>query len=186
MFGWFRPRCPVDPPDKVWIERRMTWLAHVLGIERCRAAQVVLPTPDFFPDTYHGEEVDVRPMLDRVCRFMGVDAARFDLDFFDTWHLPDADALGVYVGGEREKIFIRRSHPEDPIALAATLAHEVGHAILLGEKYIDDNVIDHEFVTDLLTVYCGMGVFTANSVMRESHSRDNTWYRWEIGKQGYL
>jgi hypothetical protein len=83
MFGWSRPRCPLDPPDKAWIERRMTWLAHALGVERCRSAPVALPTPEFFPDPYDGEEADVRPLLERVCGYMGVDPGRFDLQFFD-------------------------------------------------------------------------------------------------------
>src|SRR5262245_54824118 len=100
MFGWSRTRCPVDPPDKVWIELRMTWLAHVLGIERSRDAQVVLPTPEFFPDPYDGEEENVRPLLDRVCGYMGVDPSRFDLAFFDERPEFEQAPLGVYVGGK--------------------------------------------------------------------------------------
>jgi hypothetical protein len=45
----FRPRCPVDPPDKVWIERRTTWLAQVSGLERCRNVQVVLSRKGKWP-----------------------------------------------------------------------------------------------------------------------------------------
>src|SRR5437588_162542 len=186
MFGWFRPRCPVDPPDKVWIERRMTWLARVLGIERCLDAQVVLPTPKFFPDPYDGEEADVRPLLDRVCCYMGVDPGRFDLHFFDKRLDDDRDPLGFYVGGERERIEINRSELADPMSLVGTLAHEVAHAILLGEHHIDPEVADHEYVTDLLTVFLGLGAFTANSVMRESHSLVGQWYMWRISAKGYL
>jgi HEAT repeat protein len=186
MFGWFRPRCPVDPPDKVWIERRMTWLVHVLGLERCRDAQVVLPTPEFFPDPYNGEEDDVRPLLNRACGYMGVDPARFDLGFFDERPDDDRDALGVYLGGKRERIEINRSELADPMSLVGTLAHEIAHAILLGERFIDQEVADHEYVTDLLTVFLGLGAFTANSVMRESYSRDTQWYTWRIGARGYL
>jgi HEAT repeat protein len=186
MFDWFRPRCPVDPPDKVWIEQRMTWLAHVLGLERCRDAQVVLPTPEFFPDPYNGEEDDVRPLLNRVCGYMGVDPARFDLGFFDERPDDDRDALGVYLGGKRERIEINRSELADPMSLVGTLAHELAHAILLGERLIDQEVADHEYVTDLLTVFLGLGAFTANSVMRESYSRDTQWYTWRIGARGYL
>jgi len=60
------------------------------------------------------------------------------------------------------------------------------HAILLGERLIDQEVADHEYVTDLLTVFLGLGAFTANSVMRESYSRDTQWYTWRIGARGYL
>jgi HEAT repeat protein len=186
MFGWFRPRCPVEPPDKVWIERRMTWLAHVLGLERCRDAQVVLPTREFFPDPYDGEEADVRPLLERVCGYMGIDPGRFDLAFFDKRPDDDRDPLGLYFRGKPERIEINRSELADPMSLVGTLAHELAHAILLGEGYIADEVPDHELVTDLLTVFLGLGVFAANSVMRESHSRYSQWYVWQIGARGYL
>src|SRR5262245_39525918 len=186
MFDWFRPRCPVDPPDKVWIERRMTWLAHVLGIRRCRDAQVELPTPHYFPDPYGGKEADVRPLLDRVCGYMGVDSGRIDLQFFDECFVDGRSALGFYESRNRERIEINRSELADPISLVGTLAHEVAHAILLGEHHIDWEVADHEYVTDLLTVFLGLGVFTANSVMRESYIRGGGWYSWEIGARGYL
>jgi HEAT repeat protein len=186
MFGWFRPRCPVDPPDKVWIERRMTWLAHVLGLERCRDSQVVLLTTEFFPDPYNGEESEVRPLLNRVCGYMGVDPGRFDLGFFDENPDDDRDALGVYLGGKRERIEINRSELADPMSLVGTIAHELAHAILLGEGHIARDVPDQEYVTDLLTVFLGLGAFTANSVMRESYIRTNQWYSWQIGARGYL
>jgi HEAT repeat protein len=186
MFGWFRPHCPVNPPDKVWIERRMTWLAHVLGLERCRDAQVVLPTAEFFPDPYDGEEADVRPLLERVCGYMGIDPGRFDLDFYDERPDDDRDPLGVYIGGKRERIEINRSELADPMSLVGTLAHELAHAILLGEGYIANDVPDHEYVTDLLTVFLGLGVFAANSVIRESYSRYSQLYVWQIGARGYL
>jgi HEAT repeat protein len=186
MFNWFSPRCPVDPPDKVWIERRMTWLTHVLGIDRCRDASVVLPIPQFFPGPYAGEEADAGPLFDRTCEYMGVDSGRFDLYFFDEEIVDGRNALGLYHGGERERIGINRSELSDPVSLVGTLAHEVAHAILLGEGHIDREVDDHEYVTDLLTVFLGLGVFTANSVMRESYTRGGGWYTWLIGSRGYL
>jgi HEAT repeat protein len=72
------------------------------------------------------------------------------------------------------------------MSLVGTLAHELAHAILLGEGYLANEVPDHEYVTDLLTVFLGLGVFAANSVMRESYSRDSQWYVWQIGARGYL
>src|SRR5262249_24064905 len=127
MLSWFRPRCPVELPDKVWIERRMTWLAHMLGLERSRTAQVVLPTRESFPDPYDGEEADVRPLVDRVCGYMGIDPGRFDLGFFDEGPDDNPDALGFYVSGQRERIEIHRLELADPMSLVGTLAHELAH-----------------------------------------------------------
>jgi hypothetical protein len=52
MFGWFRPRCPVDTWEKAWTEQRMVWLAQRLGLEKLQPAQVVTPIPEFFPGEY--------------------------------------------------------------------------------------------------------------------------------------
>jgi hypothetical protein len=119
MFDWFfRPSCPVEPDSKAWIEERMTWLTEEFGVARLRGVKVVLPTPDFFPDAYHGTEDDVAALLKRVCGYMRIE----------------------------------RKQP----------------------------------LTDLLTVFLGMGIFTANATIR-----DRTWTYgqmtgWSIGRQGYM
>jgi hypothetical protein len=41
-------------------------------------------------------------------------------------------------------------------------------------------------VTDLATVFLGMGVFTANATIRESYWTDGHFSGWSIGRQGYM
>jgi hypothetical protein len=90
----------VETSEKEWIDNRFRWLSDEFGTHRPKAALVILPTPDFFPDPCH-----------------------------------------------------------EP---------------------------DHELATDLLTVYLGLGIITANATIRESNWRGGGWAGWRVGRQGYL
>src|SRR5687768_2276943 len=79
---WFRPRCPVSLDEKTWIESRFCWLAQEFGCERIRATPVILPTPEFLPESYEGTEEDAARLLRRVCRYMEVDPHRIRLSFY--------------------------------------------------------------------------------------------------------
>jgi HEAT repeat protein len=187
MFGWLRPKSPLDPPEKLWIEQRMSWLANTFGVRRLREATVVLPTPEFFPDPYRGADADVRALFGRVCGYMGIDPGRADLGFFEEEDQGIRNAAGVYVPGKKEQILVNRAQLADPMALVATLTHELSHLLLLGDGRLAEGEPDMEYVTDLLTVFLGMGTFGANSAIRESYKRfAATMYVWSIGTQGYL
>jgi hypothetical protein len=200
MFGWFRsrpPQPPLSPPEKLWVEQQMSWLTQTFGLDYLREVEVVLPTPEFFPEPFTGAEEEVRPLLELVCDYMDVDADRLDLDFFDkgggraecSSHQGvdlSSDALGYYVREERETILLERSLLGDFVALIATIAHEVAHVPLLGDGLLSEDDPNHEYLTDLLTVFLGLGVFSANSVIRETMTREGAYSSWWIGKHGYL
>ncbi len=66
----FTTKCPVSPEEKAWIDESMRWLIKEFGADRLRDAPVILPTEEFFPDPYSGDEEDVRLLVDRVCSYM--------------------------------------------------------------------------------------------------------------------
>jgi hypothetical protein len=68
------------------------------------------------------------------------------------------------------------------MCLVATVAHELGHVRLLGEGRVHGGYEDHEPMTDLLTVFFGLGVFTANSAFRIDASSQG----WRAQTRGYL
>jgi hypothetical protein len=72
------------------------------------------------------------------------------------------------------------------MALVAVIAHELGHEILLGQKRISIDEPDHEPLTDLLTVFFGLGIFTANSTIQDRGWHSGGWSGWETSKMGYL
>jgi hypothetical protein len=193
MFGWFRskPECPVDPAMREWIDTRWAWLEVQFGPERLRTARVVLPRPEFFPDPFRGTEEDARRMVDRVCEYMDIDPATVELSLYqDRNPVNDGKWRGTaglyHPEGDKFRIWVEVANLNDPLAMVATIAHELGHVHLLGHGRISDQAEDHEPVTDLLTVYFGMGVFTANSVIREHYWDLGQVSGWSMGRRGYL
>jgi len=71
-------------------------------------------------------------------------------------------AVGTFTSADRFIIRVERAKLREPMALVGTLAHELSHARLLGEKRIDRDCFDHELATDLNVVFHGMGIFIAN------------------------
>jgi len=194
MFGWIRskPQCPIDAAKREWLDERWNWLEDEFGIERLRETRVILPRPEFFPDPYAGTEQDVRLMLERVCDYMDLDSSTIELSFYqerrpileEGWR--DGTAGLYHRDGDRFRIWVEWSNLRDPLGLVGTLAHELGHVHLLGHGRISEESEDHEPLTDLLTVFLGLGVFTANSVIHESHWKTGQLSGWSVGRRGYL
>ena len=194
MFGWLRLKseCPIDPTSRDWIDRRWKWLENEFGLDRLRCAPVVVPRPQYFPDRYRGTEEDAQRMLGRVCAYMGIDAATIDLILYEDstpsyeGHWRESTA-GLYQSHEgRFRIWIEVSNLDDPLAMVATMSHELGHVHLLGHGRVSEDADDQEPLTDLLTVFLGLGVMTANSVIREHNWHEGNSSGWKMGRQGYL
>ena len=68
MWGLFQSKasCPVSQDERAWVEGRFSWLSREFGMERLTSLPVILPTPEFFPDPYHGKPEDVVPLFGRV------------------------------------------------------------------------------------------------------------------------
>lgn len=134
----------------------------------------------------------VQRMLERVCGDMGIAPETVELAFYVDDRPTFAEGLSQGTAGTYHEedgkyyVSIEVGTPKDPLALVATLAHELGHVLLLGHGRISPDIPDHEPLTDLLTVYCGFGVFTANSVIHETHEYDAHFSRWSLGRRGYL
>ena len=184
MFGLFAPKCPLDTQDKTWIEGRMVWLADRFGVDRMRNATVVLPTPEFFPDPYTPDEAGFRHTLRRVCGYMGMDPNSLRCALADDEQMPGA--AGLYERREKSVIYVARGQLDDPAALIATLAHELAHELLLKGGHLTADEPDHEYVTDLLPVFLGVGVFRANATVREKVWRDPHGTYSQVSRQGYL
>jgi hypothetical protein len=132
------------------------------------------------------------PLFGRVCGYLGLESARFELRLYSEADRPGLvdgsgrgyvqGTAGLYQGGERPVVWVEYSRLSDPPALVATLIHEACHDLLLGEGRLRGDEPDHELVTDLLTVYMGLGVITANATIRESNWRGCGSEGWRIGR----
>ena len=199
MLG-FQPKLPVSVEQSGWVDGGFERLAQILGRERMLNAQVVLPNVECFPDPYNGTEMSLDLLFRRVCNYMLFDPNRVELEVradqiaslrnkTPFWQGKSSQPAGLYSSSpdkSRFVIAIGDSLLKDPLAVVATLAHELAHAILLGGKLIDPSMEDMEPFTDLSTVYLGFGVFSANAAIRFEQHQDYGAQGWSVQRLGYL
>ncbi|MGD0735052.1 MAG: hypothetical protein ABR976_07885 [Terracidiphilus sp.] len=199
MFG-FRPRLPVTEDERLWVDEGFRRLSRMLGWSRMLNATVVIPSDEHFPDPYTPTEAGLEALFNRVCAFMRVPRNNVELSI-----IPDSGELaellpaftyknegpaGLHFGSqtedERPLIAVRRSLLKDPLVAVATLAHELGHVVLLGGHHLQRDEEDMEPMTDLVTVYLGLGIFTANAARRFHQFQDDRRQGWSMNRLGYL
>jgi hypothetical protein len=199
MFGLLKPKLPLQPGKREWVDAAFVRLAKLLGAEHVHTAKVYLPTQQDFPDPYDGTESAVRPMLTRIATAMGVDGDEIDIEVFDEgdrqtsrlipfYRGQSSGAAGLYFHDEttRARIAVNSSQLQDPMSLVAVIAHEVGHIILLRPGLVNREEEDMEPLNDLLTIFLGFGVFTANAAFRFSQFTSNYSQGWSSRRIGYL
>jgi hypothetical protein len=200
MFG-LTPKLPVSDEDRRWVDDGFNRLSRMLGHHRMLQASVILPDAEHFPDPYDKSEAAAEKMLCRICGYMKVDRSQLDLEVFTDetkelskvlpyWQGSHNGCAGLYVHPEDEDkrmvVALRHSQLDDPMALVATLAHELGHVILLGGGLMEHSVKDMEPLTDLLTVFLGFGIFNANSAARFLQWQNERKQGWSMKRLGYL
>ena len=195
---WFTPKCPVEAEEKTWIEESMLWLIEEFGADKLSSVPVVLPTDEFFPEPFSEDEDDVQALVDRVCGYMGVNPDLVVLELFTDQNrklqrsLPSYESSYDGAAGHYHKrggkfiVSLESSQVRDPMCLVATVAHELGHVRLLGEDRVDSSCEYHELLTDLLTVFLGMGVFTANTVFSFRQWTGAFSQGWQTERRGYM
>jgi hypothetical protein len=167
---------------------------------------VILPTSEYFPPPFSGSDDEARAVVRSVARYMGVQTD-VDVQFSDerdnaedimrlfpggTGTFRSSGAAGLYARGDvdgPQVITIDRSTVSDPARLLAVIAHELGHVRLFGERRISADRQDHEPLTDLATVYLGMGIFTANAAFdfgRMPGYTINPVGGWQSRRLGYM
>lgn len=203
MLG-FSPKLPVGEEERLWLDSGFVRLEAMLGRKRLLEAEVILPDAAHFPDAFDESEASVEALVHRICEYMQIDKTRIKLEIFpdeaeelrenSLWSIASNRPAGIYFGHEsvmeedgKVVIALKSSVLKDPMVLVATVAHELGHLILLGDGHLDDSTPDHEPMTDLLTVFLGLGIFTANSAARfQQHDHGGGWHSWSMRRLGYL
>ena len=197
MFGLSKPRLPITEEQRLWVDKSFLRLAAMLGKDRMMEAPVFLPIPEHFPDPWEESEVGLGRMFERVAYLMEVDITGVDIELFDNEHevtqnlVPFSSGKGSGAGGlyqsrDRVRIGVSAAQLKNPLALVATLAHELGHVILLRPGLVSHEESDMEPLNDLLTVFLGFGVFNANSAFQFEQYTTNGSQGWSHRRLGYL
>jgi hypothetical protein len=134
------PRCHVTPEQKQWVEERLLRLGAQFGPAPVRRPPLD-PTSELLPRKWDGSCEAGADLCQRLCRFMAVDPARLQWQFYsqnETHDLRSACAGETHRTGpaglflhpkdtNRLIIALEESGLSEPAKLTATICHELGH-----------------------------------------------------------
>jgi hypothetical protein len=195
----FRARAVVTPEQAQWLEGSFDFLSSLFGEDWVVKAPLVLPNEQFFPQKYESTEEWGRYAFDRVRELMRVPETGLFLEF-----TPDpldelreagvplaarsSGVAGTHRGLQAEDgttgahITIKRSLLKEPDIMVAVMSHELAHVLLLGGGKITRDHEKMEPLTDLMTVFSGFGILTANAAFIHSSNTRG----WHVSRHGYL
>lgn len=140
----------------------------------------------------------MQSLMETVADYMGVASAKLELGFYRE----DQPVLQDVVGGSaslqrsadelRHRVWLDEAVLHDPLQVVASLAREVANVILVGTDLVcidnEDEAaeFENERIAELLTVFLGMGVITANSALVDANWNNGTHEGWSIGRRGFL
>lgn len=159
--------CPVPAKERDWIEKWLHWCAGQFGAPAAPRRRIALP--GFVPADFTGTQEQTEALVRRVGAVMGADVA--DLTVLLVESSDGEQSRRHRVGQYRMEdghgtIELDVRVADRPDAFAGLVAHELAHARLLGEQRTDEldlSTAERERLTDLTTVFLGMGVLTANA-----------------------
>ena len=197
MFWKRKPKCPITKEDKEWLEDHLNWLdKNVINLKK---QDTILPTKRFFDWEFKGEEKDAEFILKKVGEYCNVNTESINLDFYSeeaieldrgtiTQKEEGTGTAGLYLQkGNQFSILVEVQQLKKTNSLIATIAHELSHYVLLGQKGVYLEGEENEWLTDLLAIAYGFGIFIGNTKFEFSQWQSGDgWGGWQSSMQGYL
>jgi len=195
-----RDGCPVSELNRLRTEEAFLTLLDFFGKENTQHRRVLIPHFSDFPIAYNGTEQAAYETLKIVAAQMEVPIDKIILGYYDDRvrevstgspfgrriflqsEKDDKYPGGLYWGRTEDgkyEIWLNRVNLSEPEGLVATLAHEIAHIKLLGENRI---AVNNEPLTDLTTIFFGLGIFNANVAFQTFKTFDSHGWR----SKGYL
>jgi hypothetical protein len=199
---WPFKRTPLlDDETASWHLENFEWLVSSYATTRSFSkAKLVLPKPEYFCDSGKVGAELAEHLFEQVKRYCNIEdwptilqprqaVPEFGRSLFEVQH--GSSILGTYEGQPSNHILITYASNllNNPQALIATMAHEIGHAVIDGAPKPPICAEDEfEFLTDLAAVSMGFGVFLANTAFQFTQWRDDALgtQGWQTSRAGYL
>jgi hypothetical protein len=201
MLSLFGSRLPIDEDELDFQLATFKWLSAEFGPVRDAP---VLPTPAFFPPSANKGDARVSDLFDRVREATGMADWPCELQRGEG-ERPAHVGLGLLLrhegatppcgtfqiadgeGGNKVVITWNPSLADDPTALIATFAHELGHYLMSTASSAPPGGWSlHELHTDLAAVHLGFGIFLANTAKSFAQFQSAGEIGWSSRMQGYL
>jgi len=190
----------VNEETREWLENYFLWLIDSFGKENIKSRKVMLPHYNDFPIHYDGKKQSATDTLKIVALQMEINPDDINLIIYkegeeaiDTGSVfgnrlflenvkGQKYSAAQYYGKQEDGkylIALEEKKMTDSVAMVASLAHELSHIKLLGEKRIQ---VNNEQLTDLTTVVFGLGIFNANVAFQTKKG----FNYWGWSSSGYL
>ncbi len=191
-------------PAQEWLLQSFGELVRTRGHQHLFGAQMILASPDHFPDPWTPTTEGARLMIQRAMGYAGLEGPLSVSQFSekrasleDAWgesrSVQHQGTAAWYAGYDDDHgyLFGVEAHGlAEPTLLVGTLCHEVAHAYRDHASLGDSDRDLEERLTDLTTVYLGFGVLTANASYdyRSQVTRDSILggSSWTFQSRGYL
>jgi hypothetical protein len=178
---------PIDKELRKYFEHCILWLVQEFPEPKIEERKVLTPTLQDFPIQWNKSEDNALDALRIICSNMQIDQNEIEIDFYDNGIKEidmgtsviflEADPKNPQPAGwyHREKandkfrISLDKALLQKPDCMIATIAHELAHVKLLGEKKLDQN---DESLTDFAKVFFGLGIFNANTAFQFYNQTD--------------
>jgi hypothetical protein len=200
---WFRPKRPVGPEEWEWLLAGFKWLRREFPELDARRA-LALPTGEYFPPltsegVARGEDLmaqvkAIAGLADWPVRLLPVQPPRRGAVNAVAAFQSDGGACGSFRLGRTAEglpfaeIRYTLDQLDNPGALVATFAHELGHYLLnTRTSPIPGGDEVEELFTDLTAIWLGFGIFLGNNARYAGHIDEGGGRGWFVsGWQGYL
>lgn len=181
-----------------WIERHMTFLTARLGVYRLDAGDAFFfePTPGFYGFISQGTTA----CLNEAIRLLSGHIRSRTSPIIEEWSgsqdplvtsdydwTKDKTPPGMirYLGPNHSQIQINITNKHSPLVMGAILAHELTHHFMDLKGIRHPDIEENEKLTDLATVYIGLGKLTLNGYHPLSWTRcrqnGSTKYTYQVG-----
>ncbi len=195
MFSFFsRHSLPISKEEQYWIDDSLIWLIQEFSHRPLLEQEILTPLSPEYVNRLNSKSDLGEALLKLACDRMGVDNAditlvpiekektSFEFDGAGFQSSSGAAGLFQFVDAHTFRISYDVELLNTPDLLLAVLAHEVGHVILLRDGKMRGTEDDHELMTDLVALYHGFGIFSANTMLLEAHYNSG----WKSNRTGYL
>ena len=201
MFWKRLVECPIPVEDQKWITDKIDWINN--NVVNIKNQPTIEPTQQYFKWKFSGDEEDAKFVLTKIGEYTNVDTKNIQLNFYDEDEekkrvlkvfglklMKDnfKNRIAGYYSDDNGEytIGIEIKQLKNSILLIATIIHELCHHILINLKGVRYKSIEDEWLTDLLAVSYGFGIFVGNSKFSITQWQSNLNAGWSASSQGYL
>lgn len=150
----------------IWVGEKMGYLYLRLQKEMNKTRHPFFPDKNFY-SCWSGNNTDLMVMAKTILSYLDESVGNLSVFFVNNL----GETPGTFsVSGGIEMIAINEKHKNDPYSAVAVLSHEIMHLYLMSRRriFLPDEQ-ENELLTDVATIYLGLGVLVINGMMFRSN-----------------